>query len=302
MDFPALDELDVPTTPKPPARSRLRVELGPMLRLAGPVVVAELGWMMMAVVDTVVVRDLGAEATGAVGLGGSLFMAVTIFGIGLLFGLDTVVSQEHGAGLGREAKRSLAQGVYLGVAAAPFVIGAIRAMVSMMPAWGIGPEVVGLTGPYLRALSWSAAPLLVFAAFRRYLQGVGVVKPITFALVSANLVNWLACRALVYGEFGLPRMGVEGAGWATCLARSYMMVVLVAAYARYSPGEWWVEYYGGNRGVPVATRWKVRVKHEGRVQIIQGRLNVPGGRSQTYTLTVAGPQAQAKGIMLDFKP
>ena len=73
------------------------------------------------------------------------------------------------------------------------------------------------------------------AAFRRYLQGVGVVKPITFALVRANLINAGACWALVYGEFGLPRMGVEGSGWATCLARVYLMAVVVGAFAIYGP-------------------------------------------------------------------
>ncbi len=57
------------------------------------------------------------------------------------------------------------------------------------------------------------------------------------------------------------------------------------------PGEykWWVHYYGGNGGVPVPTRWKVRIKHEGRVEIIQGRMTVPDSKSRRYSLTVAGP-------------
>src|SRR4051812_37989296 len=88
------------------ARSRLSAELGPMLRLAGPVVVAELGWMAMGIVDTIVVGPLGAEATGAVGLGSNLYIAAAIFGIGLLLGLDTLVSQEHGAGREDDARRS----------------------------------------------------------------------------------------------------------------------------------------------------------------------------------------------------
>ncbi len=57
------------------------------------------------------------------------------------------------------------------------------------------------------------------------------------------------------------------------------------------PGEyrWFVLYYGGNGGVAAPTRWKVRVKHEGRVEIFQGRLTVPGAKSKVYTLTVGGP-------------
>ena len=57
------------------------------------------------------------------------------------------------------------------------------------------------------------------------------------------------------------------------------------------PGDykWWVHYYGGNGGVAVATRWKVRIKHEGRVEIFQGKLSVPGGKSKVSTLTVGTP-------------
>jgi hypothetical protein len=70
------------------------------------------------------------------------------------------------------------------------------------------------------------------------------------------------------------------------------------------PGEyrWFVKYYGGNRGVPVATSWKVRIKHEGKAEIFQGRLNVPGSMSKIYTLTVGGPvKPPAEGKMPDFK-
>src|SRR4051812_13555696 len=185
------------------APSRLSRELGPMLRLAGPVVVAELGWMSMGIVDTIVVGPLGAEATGAVGLGSNLYIAAVIFGIGLLLGLDTLVSQEHGAGREDDARKSLAQGVYLAAAMTPATMLLIRGMVPILPRLGILEEVLRLTVPYLEALNWGTAPLLLFAAFRRYLQAVGVVKPITFALVTANLINAGACWALVHGELGL---------------------------------------------------------------------------------------------------
>ena len=57
------------------------------------------------------------------------------------------------------------------------------------------------------------------------------------------------------------------------------------------PGEykWFVKYYGGNGGVPVPSRWKVRIKHEGRMEIIQGRLTIVGTNSKVYTLSVGGP-------------
>src|SRR3954468_17025052 len=136
------------------ASSGLVVELGPMLRLAGPVVLAELGWMSMGIVDTIVVGPLGAEATGAVGLGSNLYMAAVIFGIGLLLGLDTLVSQEHGAGRAQDARRSLAQGVYLAAAMTPLTMLMILGVISLLPRMGILEEVIRLTVPYLEALAW----------------------------------------------------------------------------------------------------------------------------------------------------
>ena len=88
----------------------LRAELPPMAKLATPVVVAELGWIAMGVVDIAMVGRLGPEAIGAVGLGSVLFFAVAVFGIGVLLGLDTLVSQAYGARRLEECHRWLFHG------------------------------------------------------------------------------------------------------------------------------------------------------------------------------------------------
>jgi MATE family multidrug resistance protein len=93
---------------------------------------------------------------------------------------------------------------------------------------GLTPQVAALTGPYARALLWSAVPLLLFMAFRQYLQGMNRVRAITFALVSANLVNVAANWVFIFGNLGMPAYGVEGAGWASCASRVYMCVALGA--------------------------------------------------------------------------
>ncbi|HEX5071212.1 MAG TPA: MATE family efflux transporter, partial [Vicinamibacterales bacterium] len=76
----------------------MRDELRPMLRLAIPVILAEVGWISMGLVDTLMVGRLGAAAIGAVGTGSILYMAVMVVGFGTLFALDTFVSQSFGAG------------------------------------------------------------------------------------------------------------------------------------------------------------------------------------------------------------
>ena len=87
-----------------------------MLRMAVPVVLAELGWMAMGVVDTIMVGPLGPAAIAAAGVGNSLHIAFAIFGMGLLLGLDTLVSQAYGARRIDECHRWLVHGVVAGAA------------------------------------------------------------------------------------------------------------------------------------------------------------------------------------------
>jgi MATE family multidrug resistance protein len=185
--------------------------------------------MAMGLVDTVMVGPLGPAAIGAVGLGSSVFMALAIFGMGLLLGLDTLVSQAAGAGRLDECHRWLVHGLALGALAAVPLGALLVVTTALIASWGLHPEIERLALPYLQAVGWSLVPLLVYASFRRYLQGLGLVRPITFALVSANAVNLGANWVLIYGHLGVPALGVAGAAWATCLARVYMAAVLGAA-------------------------------------------------------------------------
>lgn len=211
----------------------LRSELGPMLRLAGPVVLAEIGWVMMGIVDTLMVGRLGPVEIGAVGLGSILFMALAIFGMGLLLGLDTLVSQAFGARRLDECHRWLLHGLALAILiAAPMTVLAWAGTASL-DHWGFDARVLELTRPYLGIVTWSLLPLLLYASFRRYLQALGIVAPITFALVSANVVNAAANWALIFGNWGLPELGVNGAAWATLLSRAYLAVFLFGAVLVY---------------------------------------------------------------------
>ncbi len=204
-----------------------------MLALAGPVVLAEVGWVTMGLVDTVIVGPLGPEAIGAVGIGSILFLALAIFGMGLLLGLETLVSHAYGAGRLDECHRWLLHGVTLSLIATPVLtaIGAI--LILLLPSWGLQPDVLSLTIPYLKVITWSLLPLLLYASFRRYLQALGIVVPITVALVTANIINAVAAWALVYGHLGLPAMGTTGSAVATLVSRIYLAAALLWSVVAY---------------------------------------------------------------------
>jgi MATE family multidrug resistance protein len=204
-----------------------------MLRVAIPVVLAELGWMAMGVVDTIMVGPLGPEAIAAAGVGNSLHMAFAIFGMGLLLGLDTLVSQAYGARQTEECHRWLVHGVVLALLLATPLLLICWAMYAAVPSLGFHHDVEPLLLDYFAVLLWSSPMLLLYAAFRRYLQGMHIVTPIMFALVSANIVNAVANWALIYGHLGFAAQGVPGAAWATLVSRTYMAAMLFVAIVFY---------------------------------------------------------------------
>ncbi len=209
------------------AKPELGREMRALLGLAIPVILSELGWVSMGVVDTIMVGRLGPGAIGAVGISSAAYYAPSLFGIGILLGLDTLVSQAWGRRDYEVCYRWLAQGVYLAAAYAPVAMLLIACVPLAFAPMGINPSVAVDATAYLRLLNLGTLPLLVYAAFRRYLQGVGRVRPVTFTLISANLINWAGNWALIYGHLGLLAMGLRGSALSTCLARVYMAAVLI---------------------------------------------------------------------------
>jgi len=210
--------------------STLRTEFRPTLRLAIPLVLAELGWMSMAIVDTMMVGRLpnSAAAISAVSLGGILVHTLAFFGGGLLIGLDTLVSQAFGAGLREDCHRSLVHGIYLSLALTPLLMAPAWFFAPLLRALNIPPDILALTIPYSKALAWGTLPLLLYFAVRRSMQGMNMVGPIAFALITANIINAFGNWILIYGKLGAPAMGAVGSGWSTAWARIYLAAVLVA--------------------------------------------------------------------------
>jgi MATE family multidrug resistance protein len=208
----------------------LRAEMRPTLRLAVPLVLAELGWMSMAIVDTMMVGRLpnSATAMGAVSLGSNIFIVLALFGGGLLMGLDTLVAQAFGAGHREDCHRSLVNSIYLSIALTPFLTGAVWLLPTLFRGLQIDPGVLVLAIPYTKALSVGLLPLLLYFAVRRCLQAMNMVKPVAFALVSANIINALGNYSLVYGKLGMRAMGAVGSGWSTTISRLYLASVLVS--------------------------------------------------------------------------
>src|SRR5271165_4594723 len=148
--------------------AELRREFRPMLRLAAPLAIAELGWMFMGIVDIVMAGPLGAAAVGTGSVGSIVFFPIAVCGTGMLLGMDTLVSQAFGANNQLDARRTLVNGIWLGTAIAPVVALVLWALIPVLRAAGVNPRVMVMLGPFIRNLLWGVWPLLLYAVFRRY--------------------------------------------------------------------------------------------------------------------------------------
>jgi MATE family multidrug resistance protein len=195
---------------------------------------AELGWMTMGVVDTVMVGPLGPEAISAAGVGNSIHIAFAIFGMAVMLGLDTLVSHAYGARDMRDCHRWFFDGLMLAALLAVPIMTLLVLVWFAIPSLGFHGAVRPLLESYYGVLLLSTPFLLAYAVCRRYLQAMHAATPVMFALVTANVTNALGNWVLVYGHLGFPALGVAGSAWATVISRAYMLGSLLFAV-------WWID-------------------------------------------------------------
>jgi len=218
-------------------RSAWFADIRVMLRIALPLALAELGWMAMGVVDTIMVGRLpdSALAIGATSVGGALFYGVAVFGLGLMSGLDTLVSQAFGAGDMPEARRAMRSGLILGAGFTPPLMALVLGLAPLLSVVGVGAPVVRQATGFVQILVWSMPLLLLYSVARRYLQGTHYVRPVAWALISSNLINAGGNWILIYGRLGAPRMGIQGSALSTLISRIYLAAFLVIAVRNRDP-------------------------------------------------------------------
>jgi MATE family multidrug resistance protein len=199
-----------------------RTDLREMFRLAVPVVVVQVGLMMMGVVDTIMVGHLDHRALAAAAIGNVYVFGAIVWGMGLLMVLDPIVSQGVGAG----DQAAIARGVQRGVVLAVFLTLPLT-LINLPGEWLLTrlhqqPEVVPLAAQFTRATLWGMFPFLLFIVFRQTLQAMEKMAAIVWTIIIANGVNLFLNWVLIYGKFGLPAMGAVGSGLATGISRFFL--------------------------------------------------------------------------------
>jgi putative MATE family efflux protein len=209
--------------PSPPPNDA--ITQGPILRglarLAMPMLLISVLQNAQNLIDLFWVGRLGPHAIAAVALSGTVMMAVFPMLLGLSTGTVAIVSRAVGAGNAGEAARASGQSLVLGLVAGALAAAAgFGLSVPILRSLGAGPDVLPAATTYLRILLGGS--LLVYLLFlgNAALQGAGdAVRPMYILMVS-NVVNIVFDPLLIFGIGPFPRMGVEGAAWATLLAEA----------------------------------------------------------------------------------
>jgi MATE family multidrug resistance protein len=224
-----------------------RAELASLFQLAWPIALSFVGSQLLVVVDTAIVGRLGQVELGAVGLGNSICLSVTVLGLGIVLGLDPIVSQALGAGEGERAKAAFWQGLWLGAGSSvPLAVVLLGAALAL-PFVGVDPAVAEQATPYMIWRILSVTPFLLAAGSRSFLQSHQMTRPYLVSVIVANVVNLPVGWLLVFGDaglvpYGLPAiglsgLGVVGAALATAVSSFVQAAIVIRAAGSLGVGE-----------------------------------------------------------------
>jgi MATE family multidrug resistance protein len=199
-----------------------------MVALAVPVVLVQLGFTAMGVVDTLMVGRLSARALAAVAIGNLYFFNASILGSGTLMALDPIVAQAVGAGDTETIARSVQRGLVLSLALSLLTALMLAPAPHVLASLHQPAEVVPDAGLYVRISMIGVAPYLAFVVLRQSLQAMHHVTPIVWTVVLANAANAGFNWVFVYGHLGSPALGVAGSAVATAIGRWLMFLFLLA--------------------------------------------------------------------------
>jgi len=187
--------------------------------LAWPVVLGQLSQVALSVIDSIMIGPLGADHLAAVALSSGLFFVPMVCAMSLMFVISPLTSMAKSAGDDHLLEKTLKNGLIIAVVVGLLLVGTMYPSTYLMHLLGQPDRVVALAQPYLQIVVLSMLPIMLFQGLRQFSEGLEIMYPplmIGLIMIPLNIFgNWL----LIYGNWGFPKMGLEGAAWATTVAR-----------------------------------------------------------------------------------
>ena len=208
----------------------MRKTYADLLRLALPVMLTQLGQVVVQLCDNMMVGRLGALPLAGVSFGGTVFFIIFALAIGFTLGLTPLVGELFAQNRKEEVAGYLQNSIALYLTMGVVFVALLLAAVPLMHYLGQPEEVVEVAIPYFRYLAWSVLPFMLFASFKQFLEGIGNTKVAMTIVVISNALNILLNWVFIFGKFGAPELGAAGAGLSTLIARSVTPVMMIAYF------------------------------------------------------------------------
>lgn len=208
-----------------------RAEIRAMLALAWPMILTNLGQTAMTATDVMMMGRLGPDALAAGTLGANLYFAPMIFGLGLILAVSPMIAFELGRKRHsvRDVRRTVRQGLWISALVALPIWALLWQAEAILLAMGQDAALSAEAGVYMRAMQWAILPFYGFVVLRSFISALerpGWALAIVFLAVGFNI---LCNYALMFGNFGFPRLELMGAGIATTASATLMFAGMVAA-------------------------------------------------------------------------
>lgn len=223
----------------PPAAA-WRAEARALLTLGGPLIAAQLATIALAATDVIMTGWLGPAPLAAGALAAALIFPFVMFGTGVAMAVAPLVAQALGARRRREVRRSVRQGLWVALLLAALTVPALMQAEPLLRALGQEPALAALSQSYIDSAAWHVAPAWCFVALRGFLAAHGETRVVMLVTLLGVAVNILGNYALMFGNFGLPRLELFGAGISTTVTQMVMFTALaghvggVRRYRRYA--------------------------------------------------------------------
>jgi MATE family multidrug resistance protein len=216
-------------------QSLIGIEFAETLKLAVPLALTQLAQIAMMTTDLALIGRLGTDAVAAAALGQTVAFMSFVIGMGLVSAVAPLAAQAFGARDPHRLRRSLRVGLwaslFVGVPITVFQLFGSKVLLAL----GQSPALAQLAGHYLEGMAWGAVPGLVAIAIRGFMGSVNRPEPGLWITLVAIPLNALTAYTLIYGAFGLPRLGLFGAGLGTSLVNYAMCVGSMVAVDKMRP-------------------------------------------------------------------
>lgn len=204
------------------------------ISLAYPVMLSQIGHILVTVADSMMVGRLGAQPLASVSFANSVITVIMLFGLGVSYGMTPLVAVADGANDKKRSSGILKHGVILNTVVGLLLVGFCFLSGQFFHLLGQDESVVRDAIPYFQVVAVSLLPLMIFQTFRQFSEGLSMTKQAMIISISGNIINVGLNYVLIYGHFGFEAYGVIGAGWATLWSRVLMAIVMTVFVLTYS--------------------------------------------------------------------